>query len=293
MLRSTVIVWLLALFSTGAFAFTTPSCEDAPQAPFCTTSNTSTKTKANNAASTAATGSAASTTQHTAVNGGSGGSTANGGSTRTAGAAQTINAQSSVSQPSGASATENPSRQGLTNDSTSGGLGSTEKIGIGVGVGVGVPLIAGAIALFFILRRRKSNNRYGSANSSAAQLQDQPAMSSAAPALAGVSAMGRSSKHSLPQTPSQHSLEDVRAPPPPVPAPMIQPPSSHSLARAPSQHSIATSLPEQENLMPAPPPYEDAPSPMAEHPERPVSPVSPISPMGSRPPSPLNEHDRL
>jgi hypothetical protein len=181
-----------------------------------------------------------------------------------------------------------------TTSSTSGGLSSTEKIGVGVGVGVGVPLIAGAIALFFILRRRKSNNRYGSANSSAAQLRDQPAMSSAAPALAGVSAMGRSSsKHSLPQTPSQHSLEDVRAPPPPVPKPMIQPPSSHPFARAPSQHSAAPSFPEQENLMPAPPPYEDAPSPLEEHPERPVSPVSPISPIGSRPPSPLNEHDRL
>jgi hypothetical protein len=51
-------------------------------------------------------------------------------------------------------------------------------------------------------------------------------------------------------------------------------------------------LPEQDSLMAPPPPYEDAPSPLREHPE-PVSPVSPISPIGSRPPSPINEHDRL
>lgn len=285
MLRSVVFVWVL--FSTSAVAqfgtHTAPPssvCSSTPGLAGCP--STTTKSSKTSDATDART---ASTTKATAGNGGGGGGTG----TVTQGTA------SSTIQPSTLAATAS---SGAVNDgeqpSTKHGMTSSEKIGIGVGVGVGGALIIGAVALFFILRRRKANNRYGSANSSAAQLRDQPAMSSAAPALAGVSAIGHSSKHSLPQTPSQHSLADVPAPAPVAapPAPTIQPPSQHSLARAPSQLSVAPSLPEQESLMAPPPPYEDRPSPLEEDPE-PVSPISPISEMGSRPPSPINEHDRL
>ncbi|KAK3712929.1 hypothetical protein LTR37_008814 [Vermiconidia calcicola] len=169
---------------------------------------------------------------------------------------------------------------------SSGGLSSTQKTGIGIGVGLGIPIILGAIALIFFLRRRRSNQRYSSSGSSAAHLRDQPAMSSAAPALAGVSAMGTSpSRHSLPQTPSQHSLAEMSRQPSDL---KTVPPSQQPLSRDPSQRSMAVSLPEQENLMPAPPAYEDAPSPLEEHNAEPPSPVSPISPMNSRPPSPMN-----
>ena len=179
-----------------------------------------------------------------------------------------------------------------SSDHSSGGLTSAEKAGVGVGVGVGIPLIAGAIALIFFLRRRRSN-RYGPSGPSASELRGQPAMSSAAPALAGASELGRApSQHSLPRSASHRSLEVATAS---APDPTIVPPSQHSLGRAPSQHSVGPMSPEQQSLMTPAPAYDEAPSPMQEYREEPepepVSPVSPVSPMGSRPPSPMERLD--
>jgi len=174
-----------------------------------------------------------------------------------------------------------------------GGLTTAVKAGLGVGLGVGIPLIAGALALFFILRRRRANNRFSSGGVSTQHLREQPAMASAAPALAGMSEMGHvDSKHSLHRTPSQHSLASV--PEPPL-QPMMIPPPQQPLSRGPSQHSAGPSLSERESLMPTIhlPPYDEAPSPLHEHPhDEPPSPVSPISPADSRPPSPLHDHER-
>ena len=290
MLRSIVFVWLFALFSAVAFAQNGPPasiCNDNPDLPGCGSSSTTSKTSSTKTQDAATTGTNTGTAGAASTGGGGGG-----------GGGQTASDVSATSRVVSLAATQtgntqsNPtvgaSQQGSDNgQSSSGGMSNSSKIGIGVGVGVGGALIIGALAMFFILRRRKRNSRYGSANASAAHLRDQPAMSSAAPALAGVSAMGQSpSKGSLPQTPSQHSLADIPAPVENTraaspPRPTIQPPSSHSLARAPSQHSAAPPTPEQENLMPAPPPYQDvfdAPSPMEER-AGDVSPVSPISPI--------------
>ena len=296
MLKSVVWLWLLSALSVTVLAATAPVCPSDFSIRGCTSSSTkqSTKTDAPKASQASTTSSAS------PVGGGQG----NGADTSSAGPSAGVAAATAVNETPAtrtatvtnggdlAAQTSGSSSSGSADVSKSAtsGLSSAAKAGIGVGVGVGIPLIAGAIALFFFLRRRKStNSRYDSGTSSAAQLRDQPAMSSGAPAMAGISGMARSdSKHSLPRTPSQYSMEAV---PPPPPEPTIQPQSQHSLARAPSQHSAAPSLPEQENLMPAPPAYEDAPSPLKEHPE-PVSPVSPISPMGSRPPSPMNDYDR-
>ena len=192
----------------------------------------------------------------------------------------------------------------------SGGMAQGTKIGIGVGVGVGVAVLIALVALFFIMRKRR-RNRYN-ANNGAEQMRGQPAMESNEPALAAASALGRSPSYRSNNRSSYHSLSPTG--PPPVPEttaadpmpeatkgtipvqPTIIPPSQQSLPREQAGNQTPRGRPSMEaEIVPSPggqslntpaPPYEEAPSPMDEHPSsRPISPVSSVSSMGSRPPS--------
>lgn len=222
------------------------------------------------------------------------------GSASTALTAQTIT-------PEGDGSDGQDSSQAATH--SSGGMSSGAKIGIGVGVGVGLAVLIAVIALFFVMRKRR-RNRYSS-HPSAENMRGQPAMTSTEPALAGATALGRSSSYRSNNRSSYHSLSPTIPPPMPhtaadplaettrgtVPAqPTIIPPSQQSLphqasgdidtprARRSLEAEVLTSPATQSLSTPAPP-YEEAPSPVDEPPSRPVSPVSPISATGSRPPS--------
>lgn len=297
MLRSVVCLWLLAVLTAGQFQqdfdttitrpLTTVTISDGRQISPTSTSSTQLGEQGVGQSTVDQEATIASSTTGTALQGGSNQHVSTSGVT-----VEPTTIPSSTTF--GASAPIVSSQSTTAAEHTSSGS-STNKVAIGVGVGVGIPVVAGALALLFLLRRRRSSrDRYGSSRS-AASYREQPAMSSGAPALAGMSDMGRSpSKHSLPHTPSQHSLATM-PPPPPGPEHKIMPPPQHSFSieRAPTQHSITPSLAEQHTLMSPPPAYDydDAPSPMDEHPE-PVSPVSPISPADSRPPSPMHDHER-
>ena len=301
MLRSVVFTWLLSVLCITVVAQNN-GCP--PFDPDCTATgtDTSTKTSQKQGATTSSSGTLGQTTSNAAAGGGGGG-----GNTAAVGSATpsaqlissasqaipTVTGEPTIGSGNNAAQSSGPASQPTASlsEKSRDGMPTSTKAGVGVGIGLGIPIIAGALALLFLLRRRR-NNRYGSERSSAAQYRNQPGMSSNAPALAGMSEMGRSpSKHWLPRTPSQHSLVAV-PPPPPPPEPTIIPPSQHPLARGPSQHSMAHDFPEQKSLMPAPPPYEEAPSPLEENDDEPISPVSPISPADSRPPSPMNDHGR-
>ena len=311
MLKSLLGIWLLAVLTAAQFPHTTKTRvgKDGRTSTLVdglligvspATATPSTETGAATAAAVTPTNapqaSASSAAGQTSDPNGRGGTGHQSDDTANAhtGASLSQTASSTVSntrptRPAAQSGQSPSSSPSASQPSPPGGMTNQEKMGIGIGVGVGVPLIAGAIALFFLLGRRR-RNKYGSERS-AEQYRDQPGMASGAPALAGMSEMGRSpSKHSLPRTPSQHSLVEF---PSAAPEPKIMPPSQHSftIERAPTQYSVTPSLPEQQSFMSPPPAYEydDAPSPMEEHPD-PVSPVSPVSSMGSRPPSFINDH---
>lgn len=188
----------------------------------------------------------------------------------------------------------------------SGGMSEGTNIGIGVGVGVGAAVIIALIALFFIMRKRRKNEY--SSHPSAENMRGQPAMTSTEPALAAVSALGRSPSYHSNNRSSYHSLAHTS--PPPLPDSAIDPMAEANIGTIlaqptiipPSQQSLPYHSPEAETprgrrsmeaeAIPSPgtvslatpaPPYDDTPSPVDGPPSRPVSPVSPVSPMGSRP----------
>lgn len=214
-------------------------------------------------------------------------------------------ARTSAAFTSPASGTASANSQSLatsvSSNSRSSGLSSSAKIGIGVGVGIGGALLAAAGA--FLLIRRKRNTRTNHLSSE--DYRDQSTSDYHMPPFAGMAAGRRrsSSLHSNRRADSRYSLSNEKAEI--MPRLSIVPPSRQSLTTQPSlQHFIPAPAFDLDTLMPEQrPSYDDAPSPIGERSWTPephergdereaVSPVSPVSSLNSRPPSPIEEHDR-
>ena len=315
MVKPATFAWLVAIVSTSfAQQFGRPDfATTSSTATTTTTSSTSTSTSSTTSSvqsttsttldttskASAATEAAATSAKSSAL------STHSTASTDTAvsdGQGSSLTTSTSTGISAGSASTQNPTVEPVSSDSRShgSGLSSTEKLGIGVGVGIGGAVIAGALALFFVLRRRRNPFRDEAA-------RDVPVMSAAAPALVAASDMGRApTPQSAPRSLSQYSLAP-EGEPDPVPV-IIAPTPQRSSEKVLSREFQRPPTPEEEPFMAAAmPPQAEVLAPRAGHsswePQPPRSPfadgdVSPVSRSGSpvsintgRPPSPLHDHE--